>query len=322
MENSSKKFRVLITEPLAPAAVEWLSEHVEVIHSRAEDSGFDAHLSMADGLIVRTYTTVNKKLLAKAPRLRVVGRAGVGFDNIDLSACLARNIQVVYTPDANTEAVASYVFASTLNYFRPMGVITSAPSTLNDWQTLRNANVAQRELNELTFGILGLGRIGKRIAEIARSFRMPTIYHDLVDIPKDQRFNAEYVSFRDLLIRSDVLTVHIDGRPSNHHLIEHHAFASLKHNVLFINSSRGCVVDPASAARFFSEHENAFGLFDVHHPEPILANYPLLNLPNVKLTPHIAGRTRRGLRRMSEVVRDVYAVLCGNQPENLAVPIE
>jgi len=151
---------------------------------------------------------------------------------------------------------------------------------------------------------------------------MRTVYRDLIDIPQDKRFNAEPVSLENLLTRSDILTIHIDGRSSNHHLIAHNSFASMKENVLFINSSRGAVVDPESAARFFSKHEKAFGVFDVHDPEPILADYPLLNLPNVRLTPHIAGRTRRGLRRMSEVVRDVYAVLCGKEPENPAVPIK
>jgi len=321
MGTPTEDYRVLITEPLASEAVAWLSEHAEVIHGRSDDRGFDAQLSIADALIVRTYTNVNERLLTKAPRLRVVGRAGVGFDNIDLNACQARNIPVVYTPDANTEAVVAYVYASILNHFRPVTSLTSSRS-LNDWQTLRNANVAQREPNELTLGILGLGRIGKRVAEIAHAFRMPAIYHDLFDIPQDNRAGAEPVSLDDLLARSDVLTIHIDGRASNHHFVAQNEFASMKHHVLFINSSRGAVVHTESAARFFSEHEKAFGLFDVHHPEPIPGDYPLLNLPNVKLTPHIAGRTRRSLRRMSEVVHDVYAVLCGNQPENPAVPIE
>lgn len=308
---------IVLTEPLVAEAEEWLADQGDVIHCSSDDPEFGAHLSMADGLIVRTYTKVNAAFLAQAPRLRVVGRAGVGLDNIDLDACRERGVIVVYTPHANTGPVVEYVIAEVLERYRERAAIASA-ADIERWHEARNYLTAGRGLREITLGIYGFGRIGKRIAQASAGLNMPTVYHDLLSIPPDERFNASPVLRDELLRTSDVLTIHVDGRPENRHLLNADAFRLMKPDVLLINSARGIIMDAHAAAEFFKAHPDARAAIDVHDPEPFGADYPLLGLPNVKLTPHIAGRSQRALQRMSEVVYDVVGVLNRDPPKHPA----
>ncbi len=312
---SNRRFNVIQTEHLDAGAAAWLAERVNLIVCPHDDPAFPAHLAEADGLVVRTYTQVNAALLDRAPRLRVVARAGVGVDNIDLRACAERGIVVVNAPDANTEAVVEFVFAEMLEALRPRRQVRQAADA-NQWRQWRNELEAERQLDELTLGILGLGRIGKRIAAVGRAFAMRAIYHDLLDIPAGQRFGAEPVDRDTLLRQADVLTIHVDGRPGNRHLIGARELALMRDDVLLINTSRGFVIDAAALAAFLAAHARAQARLDVHDPEPIAPDDPLLSLPNAHLTPHIAGRTRTAMMRMSDVVRDVWEVLNGRQPHH------
>ena len=170
--------------------------------------------------------------------------------------------------------------------------------------------------SELTLGILGFGRIGSAVARVGAALDMRVLYNDLIEVPAPKRSGAEPVSFERLLAESDVLTVHVDYRPENRHLLNAAAFARLKPGVLFLNTSRGFVVDPAALAAFLKANPKAQAMLDVHDPsEPIRADYPLLGLPNARLTPHLASGTEKAKRNMSWVVRDVWRVLSGEAPE-------
>lgn len=308
---------VLYTEPLADQAVQWLSERCEVEQCDADDSRFDELLARADGLIVRTYLQVDETLLQRAPKLHVVGRAGIGLDAIDVEACRRRGIEVVYMPGASTTAVVEYVLALIFDAIRPRRAVTKAVDD-RQWGELRRLLVGQRELGECTVGILGLGRIGQRLARALRGFDCSVRYCDLLEIPESHRHGARPVDARTLFAKSDIISVHIDGRPSNRRLVSEKLLSRMSDDVVFINTSRGTVVDAAVLAEAMQARPGANALLDVHEPEPIAPDYPLLGLANVTLLPHLASRTDRGLVNMSWVVRDVEAVLSGRKPQHPA----
>jgi len=299
---------VLQTEHLDAKAAAWLAERCELVKIAPEDAGFAAMLLKADGLVIRTYTQVNAKFLDGAPRLRVVGRAGVGLDNVDQEACAARNIAVFNTPDANSTAVVEYVLALILDATRPRLFLPHALE-IKEWKAVREQCKARRQLREMTLGIYGLGRIGKRLARVATALEMPVIYCDLLDIPVDERHGAVPVSREELCAQADILTVHVDGRASNRHLLNADAFGRCKSDVVFINAARGFLIDNHALADFMLGHPGAQALLDVHDPEPFDAMYPLLDIKNVHLAPHLAAATELANEMMSWVVRDVWEVL-------------
>ena len=307
---------VVVTEPLTPEPLAWLGEWAEVIMAGVggggvESSEFIDAAARAEALVVRTYTRVDAALLARMPRLRVVGRAGVGLDNIDTDACGARGIAVCSTPDANTDAVVEFVVASMLDATRPRGYLDRALDA-EAWNALRADLVAPRQLAGSTLGVWGFGRIGSKVARTGRALGMTVVYHDVRAIPHSHREGADPVSRDELLGMSDFLTVHVDGRKENRGLVGAEAFGRMKEDVVFINTSRGFVVDSDACADFMRARPEAQALLDVHEPEPIPVEYELLMMPNVYLTPHIASATQRAKDAMSWVVRDVWGVLAGD----------
>ena len=309
--------RVVITETLDDTCARWLGEHAEVVWAKHEDgAALGRALPAAEGLVVRTYTIVDDALLERAPRVKVVGRAGVGLDNVDVAACRRRGVEVVYTPDANTQAVVEYVFGLILDRYRPR---TAMPDHCSDatFHQLRKTEVGT-QLDRLTLGVVGCGRIGRRVAQVAAAVGMKLLLCDL--LPEDQVRAAlpglafDYVDHATLYRGSDIVTVHVDGRASNRGMIDAAAVALLREDVLFINAARGMLVDAAALAGFARSRPGAAVVLDVHDPEPPPADYPLWGMANVKLLPHLASRTGPALENMSWVVRDVVAVLRGERP--------
>jgi len=258
-------------------------------------------------------------LLQRAPRLRVVGRAGVGIDNIDRSACAARGVRVVHTPDANTQAVVEYVVAMMLDALRPRPTVGRAID-VEAWKQLRSASIAGRQLGDCTVGIIGFGRVGKRLTRCLVGFGTSVIYNDLLEIADEQRHGATPVMLDDLLAASDIVTVHVDDRASNRHLINAAMLAKCRDDVLFINASRGFVVDAGALAAFLRGRPVARAVLDVHEPEPPCGAYPLMGLANCRIMPHLGAATGAAHKNMSWVVRDVWRVLSGEEAEHEAPP--
>jgi phosphoglycerate dehydrogenase-like enzyme len=315
----------VITETLHPRAAHWLAQHAEVVWCAHDDpDGLRGRLASAQALIVRTYTQVNAALLEQAPTLRVVARAGVGLDNVDVTACRARGVEVVYTPDANTQAVVEYVLGLILDAVRPR---VDMPEPVSDaaFHDMRKRHVG-RQLDQLTLGIIGFGRIGKRLGRVADALGVRLLVNDLLPEARLRAAAAYPFTFADkptLLASSDIVSVHVDGRASNRHLINDEALAMLRPRCLFINTSRGMVVDEAALARWARRSADAGGgggsgggraVIDVFDPEPPRPDCPLFGLPNVRLLPHLASRTDEALVNMSWVVRDVVEVLEGRRP--------
>lgn len=291
----------------------WLCERAKVVACTGGDPEFLRHAPEAVGVVVRTATQVNSTLLDLLPTIKVIGRAGVGVDNIDLVECARRKITVVHTPDANTQSVVEYLFSLILARIRPPAFI-AGPMSSAQWNAAREAVVVKAQLNELTLGILGLGRIGSRVAEVAHAFGMRTLFNDIRDIPQEARSHAMPVDAATLFRQSDIITVHIDGRPSNAKFVSASLLSTMRSGALFINASRGFVVDAAALADFLKAHSGAHAILDVHDPEPVDAHNPLLGLPNADLAAHLASRTATAITNMSWVVKDVLAVALGDAP--------
>ncbi len=310
---------VVQTEELEPEPAAWLAERCEYIVCPYTDTArLREALARADGLIVRTYTKVTAAFLDQAPRLKVVGRAGVALENIDVPECRRRGIEVVHTPGANTRAVVEYATALMLDALRPRFFLTRAVPS-EEWHRVRNQYTVPKQLSDLTLGLWGFGRIGSAMARVGAALGMRVLYNDLLEIPSARRSGAEPVPPERLLADSDIVSIHVDSRPGNRHLVNRAAFARMKDDVVFLNTSRGFVVDPAAVAEFLRSHPKASAWIDVHDPtEPIGPDYPSLGLPNVHIAPHLASGTVTAKTNMSWVVRDIWRVLSGEKPENPA----
>jgi phosphoglycerate dehydrogenase-like enzyme len=313
---SDERQLVIQTEDLAPEAAAWLADRCDLVRAATDDPEAAILLPTASALVVRTYTQVNADLLDRCRSLKVVGRAGVGLDNIDLDACRARGVRVVHTPGANTQAVVEYVTSLLCDALRPRVFLDRPPTSLGAWQSLRKELVAPRQMGDLTLGIVGMGRIGSRVAQVASALGMRILWCDLTDKPDAPGERAPLAS---LCERADVITVHVDGRPGNRDLLAADAFGRMKSDVVFINTSRGMVVDETACAEFMINHPAACAMLDVTDPEPFAATSPLLDIRNVHLSPHIAGATAAAKLAMSWVVRDVWRVLSGEPPEHEAL---
>lgn len=311
----SQRPLVAVTELLSECAAAWLGERCEVIRARPCEPAFTDAAERIEGLVVRTYTTVDETLLRCLPRLKVVGRGGVGLDNIDVEACRARGVTVVSTPDANTQAVVEFVLCCLCDALRPRAPLERA-LTREEWHQVRDEElVGLWQMSELTLGILGLGRIGRRVAEVARAIGFDVLFHDIRGIVDDERNGAEPVDLDTLFTESDIVTVHVDGRASNRHFVGERLLGLLKPDAILINTSRGFVLDHDALARWLKAHPAAAALLDVHDPEPIPGTNPVLGLDNAHLTPHLASRTLTAMDNMSWVVKDVVAVLEGRAPQ-------
>lgn len=302
------KHTIVVTEGLEAIPFTWLKRHADVREVSYKDpAALAAALTDAVGLIVRTYTPVHAELLAAAPKLRVVGRAGVGLENIDQNTCAQRGIEVISTPQANTHAVVEYVFNLIFTLARPV-VHLKTPVSPEEFHRYRKTSRGL-ELHGKTLGILGMGRIGRAVGRIARAFDMNVIYNDVMDVSKHVDFSARSVEKPELYRRSDILTIHVSHRPGNTGMISRLALSLLPDHAIVVNTARGEVVDAYALAEALKFGKLKGAALDVHSPEPPGPDYPLWGISNVILSPHLAARTQGAMDAMSWVARDVVAYL-------------
>ncbi|HVK09709.1 MAG TPA: NAD(P)-dependent oxidoreductase [Gemmataceae bacterium] len=306
---------ILVTEGSDAAPLAWLKERARVVEAAPDAPAFNAALPDAVGMVVRTYTKVNAALLARAPKLKVVGRGGVGLENIDVPACRARGVEVVYTPDANTLAVGDFVIGFALQLLRPWAFFRDRVYEPAEFKRVRDTRRGV-QLNELTLGVLGMGRVGRRVGHVAANgFGMRVIYNDVLDVRPHLTFPAAAVDLPTLFREADVVSLHVDMRAGNEHLVGTPLLGLMKPTAVLINTSRGEVLDDAALAAAIREKRIAGAAIDVFDPEPPKADYPLLGFDNVLLTPHMAARTYTAIENMSWVVRDVLEVVHGRPPK-------
>ena len=299
--------RIVITEFMDAAAVDLLSAHhathydPTLVDRRDE---LKSRLVDADALIVRNRTQVNAELLGAAPRLSVVGRLGVGLDNIDVVTCAQRGVNVIPATGANALAVAEYVIAAAMLLLR--GAYFATPDVAaGRWP--RNALSNGRELSGKTLGIVGFGGIGRLTARLARALGMEVAAFDAQLPAGDAAWEDEAVQPRTLdalLTRADVLTLHVPLLPATRHLVDASRIAAMKRGAILINTSRGGVVDEAAVATALTSGHLGGAALDVFEHEPLPEGSPLAGCPNLLLTPHIAGVTAESNERVSSMIAE------------------
>ncbi|MDQ7843529.1 MAG: phosphoglycerate dehydrogenase [Armatimonadota bacterium] len=262
----------------------------------------------AQALIVGT-DQVTRRVLAGSPRLRVVARHGVGVDNIDLAGAAALGIAVTYTPGANTDAVAELTVALLLALWRG---IVAADRTVREgrWEPVLGYEARGR-----TLGVVGLGRIGRGVAERARALGMRVVAFDVAeDRPYALAHGIAYLPLEDLLRTADAVSVHVPLTPKTRGLIGARELAWMKPTAVLVNVARGGVIDEEALAAALEGGRLAGAAVDVFTVEPPWES-PLLRAPNVILTPHIGAHTLEAMTRMDLMAAsDVVAVLRGDPP--------
>lgn len=311
--------KILIAEPLAPAAVELLQAQAgwDVVVSNPKE--YAAHLADCDALLVRSAVKVTKDVLAQAPKLRIIGRAGVGVDNVDLPAATAAGVLVMNTPGGNAVSVAEQTLGFMLALAR--AIPQASASTLSGkWEKKKFLG---NELRGKVLGVVGLGSIGREVVRRAVGFEMRIIAYDpYVMAQTAGDLNAELVDLPTLLAQSDYVTLHVALTPETKQMINAESLDKMKTGVRIINCARGELIDPGALKAALESGKVAGAALDVFDPEPPPAGFPLFQAPNVIATPHIAGSTEEaqeivGIRiveQMVQYLRDGVALNAVNMP--------
>lgn len=308
---------IVVTEMLAPPGPELLEASGRPVKLDPtlwrELARLQALLNEAEALIVRNQTHVTEQVLDAAPRLRVVGRLGVGLDNIDLAAARARGITVTSARNANAIAVAEYVLAAMLHIARNLAA-ADASVRAGKWDRVQFGGT---ELWGRTLGLVGVGEIGRRVAKRARSFGMTVIGYDPLVGPYDfapAEQEITLVPLDELLARADVVSLHVPLLPATRHLINAERLSQMRPHAVLINTSRGGVVNEVALLDALTGGRLYRAVLDVSEFEPLPAESPLRSCEAVILTPHVAGLTTEAQERTSRlVISDVLRVLSGER---------
>lgn len=302
--------KIAITEFMDLAAVDALRARFSVVYDpklvdrRAE---LLALLDDAPALIVRNRTQVDAELLAAAPRLRVVGRLGVGLDNIDVAACKARGIEVIPATGANALAVAEYVVATVMLLLRG-AYLMSAEVAAGKWP--RTQLSEGRETAGRTLGLVGFGGIGQLTAKLAKALGMRVLAYDPLlkaDAPAWAEGGVERRELDELLAEADAVSLQVPLTAHTRGLMNTARIGRMKAEAVLVNTARGGIVDEAALTEALRSGKLAGAALDVFEQEPLRAGSPLAAAPNLILTPHIGGVTRESNTRVSTMIADRVA---------------
>ncbi len=282
--------KVLVAAPLHEKAIEVLEKAgFEVVYEEYPNEERLIELAKdVEAIIVRSKPKVTKRVIEEAPKLKVIGRAGVGLDNIDLEAAKERGIKVVNSPAASSRSVAELVFGLLFAVARK---IAFADRKMREgvWAKKQCMGI---ELEGKTMGVIGFGRIGYNVAKIANAFGMRVLLYD--PYPNEERakeVGGTFASLEDLLKESDVVTLHVPLVDATYHLINEERLKLMKPSAILINAARGAVVDNKALVKALQEGWIAGAGLDVYEEEPLPKDHPLTKLDNVVLTPHIGAST-------------------------------
>ncbi len=317
--------RVYVTRELPGDALDRLRERAqadvwpqELPPSREE---LASAVRTAEGLLCLLTDNIDAALLDDAPRLRVVSTMAVGYDHIDVEACTRHGIAVTNTPGVLTDATADFAFALLLAAARRLPEGERAVRE-GRWTTWHPSFLLGRDVNGATLGIVGLGQIGVAMARRARGFDMRVLYHNRERRPEiEADLGVEPRSFHQLLEESDFVSVHAPLTPETRHMFNDEAFGRMKPAAIFVNTSRGAVVDEAALHRALESGRIAGAAIDVTEVEPLPKQDPLLRLPNLVVTPHIGSASISARERMASLAVDnLLDVLDGRRPAHCVNP--
>lgn len=301
-------FRILVTDTLADSGLAILRAQSDVeLDYRPGLAGSELHegVGHADALITRSGTAVTEELLAHGPNLKVVGRAGVGLDNVDVPACTRRGVLVINAPTANILSATEHTMAMLLSLCRNIPG-ANASVRASEWKRSKFMGV---ELSGKTLGIIGLGRIGSRVATRARAFGMKILAYDpYITEGAAEKVAADLVTLDAILAEADVITVHTPLTDETRALVGRDEIARMKDGVILINCARGGIYEEHALADALAAGKIAGAAIDVYVDEPPSPDHPLLSAPNIILTPHIGANTVEAQDRVavqtSEMVVD------------------
>ncbi|QOR94983.1 hydroxyacid dehydrogenase [Thermosphaera chiliense] len=298
--------KILVASRIHEKAIQLLRENgfeVSVVEEPPEEE-LARLIKGFDGLIVRSKPLVTRKVIESADRLKVIARAGVGLDNIDVEAAKEKGITLINAPESSTQSVAELAVGLMLAVARKIA-FSDRKMREGYWAKKEAMGV---ELSGKTLGVIGAGRIGSAVARIAKyGFNMHILYYDVScreDLSKE--LGAECVSIEELLKRSDIVTIHVPLLPETRHMINEQRLRLMKKTAILINTSRGAVVDTAALVKALSEGWIAGAGLDVFEEEPLPRDHPLTKLENVVLTPHIGASTKEAQEKAGiEVARKI-----------------
>ncbi|MTD13097.1 phosphoglycerate dehydrogenase [Nakamurella sp. YIM 132087] len=301
---------VLIAEKLAQSAMDVLGSEFDIRYvDGADRSALLPALAEADAVLIRSATTIDAEALAAAPQLKVVARAGIGLDNVDVPACTARGVLVVNAPQSNIVTAAEHALALLLSVARQIPA-AHASMVAGQWKRSSFSGV---EIAEKTVGVVGLGRIGQLFASRIAAFGTNVIAYDPYLQPaRAASLGVQLVDLPTLLREADIISVHLPRTPETLGLIGVEELKTVKPNLIVVNAARGGLIDEQALADALAEGRVAGAGIDVYVKEPIDPANPLLTAPNVVLTPHLGASTAEAQDKAgTAVARSVKLALRG-----------
>ncbi|MGG1676855.1 2-hydroxyacid dehydrogenase [Neobacillus sp. NRS-1170] len=314
---------IYITRKLPEAMIEAMQQKYEVKMWEHEDIPVSkevlyAEAKKADALFTMLSDQIDEQILTDGNRLKVVANLAVGFDNIDVKTASIEGVAVCNTPDVLTDTTADLTFGLLMAAARR---IVEAAEYVKEgkWKSWSPMLLAGHDIHHKTIGIVGMGKIGETVAKRATGFDMEILYHNRTKKPEmEQQLGAKYVSFEELVEKSDFIVCLTPLTPETKNLFSREVFSGMKQSAIFINASRGPVIDEQALFDALTAGEIAGAGLDVFEREPINRDHPLLSLPNVVALPHIGSssvETRTAMMKLC--VENIMAVLEGNMPKTL-----
>lgn len=254
--------------------------------------------SQADYILASGRVKLNKAVLDKARKVRMIQRTGVGLDSLDLDELKARNIPLYVNAGVNAESAAEHALLMMLACLRRLPEI-HRNTAAGIWKK-QEQGVKTRELAGRTVGLVGMGSIARVLVRLLSGFGVRVLYYDIVRLPeeREREMNVTYVPFDTLLHEADIVSLHCPLTDGTRHLLSRETFAQMQDGAILVNTARGGLVDTAALVEALESGKLSFAGLDVHAEEPIRADNPVLNLSNVILTPHIGGVTYDSFRSM------------------------
>ncbi len=311
-------YTVLLVEKIHPTYLKKLESKARVVRPDGFDEDSLARVVAAekvDAIIIRTKGCVTEKILRASPNLKVVGRHGIGVDHIDVAAANKLGITVVNTPSGSRIAVTEHTWGMILALTKN-SLLADRAVRAGDYDIRERLKSFQ--LAGKTLGVVGLGRIGSSVAEIAvRGFGLKVLYADIVAFPKlERRLGAKRVPLKSLLQKSDVVTIHTPLNKTTRGLIGAKQLGWMQPHAVLINCARGAIVDTVAVASALNAGKLGGAGIDVFDPEIPPADHPLLKCEKAIFSPHSAAQTLEANLGYAEVVDDVLGVLAGKKPKH------
>lgn len=291
--------KVLVASRIHEAGLEVLRSHGVEINIVEEPSVEELSnlIKGFDGIIVRSRPLVTRSVIEAADRLKVIARAGVGVDNIDVDAARSRGIEVITVPEATTVSVAELAIGLMIAVARKIAYC-DREIRRGKWPRRQAEGL---ELTGKVLGVIGMGRIGSTVARMAKyAFNMEILYYDISRNKKvEEELGAKYTSIDDLLRNADIVSIHVPLTPETKHMINEERLKLMKRTAILINTARGAVIDEGALVKALKEGWIAGAGLDVYEVEPLPGDHPLTKLDNVVLTSHIGASTLEAQTRAS-----------------------